>query len=109
VLKGVNFRPNSVALQPAAREALKPVADAIRAIPGSRWQLSGYTSAMGNAAKNRRLSQQRAEAVELYLTSLGVPASSLTAVGMGSRNPIATNRTRAGRLQNMRVEIRRLR
>ena len=109
VLKGVNFRPNSVALLPAARNALRPVAEAIKALPGSRWQLAGYTSAMGNAARNRRLSQQRAEAVELYLTSLGVPASSLTAVGMGSRNPIATNRTRAGRLQNMRVEIRRLR
>ena len=109
VLRGVNFRPNSVALTPAARAALRQVANAIRAVPGSRWQLSGYTSAMGNAARNRRLSQQRAEAVQLYLTSLGVPASSLTAVGYGSQHPIATNRTRAGRLQNMRVEIKRLR
>ena len=109
VLRGVNFRPNRVALEPAARAALAGVATAIKGMPGSRWELQGYTSSMGNAQRNRRLSQQRAEAVKLYLTSLGVPATSLTAVGYGSQHPIATNRTRAGRLQNMRVEIKRLR
>lgn len=108
VLEGVNFRPNSVALQPAARSALRTVATALKSIPNARWELGGYTSSMGNAQRNRRLSQQRAEAVQLYLTSLGVPANSLTAVGYGSQHPVATNRTRAGRLQNMRVEIKRL-
>jgi OOP family OmpA-OmpF porin len=109
VLRGVNFRPNRVSLEQAARTALVGVATAIKGMPGSRWELQGYTSSMGNAQRNRRLSQQRAEAVKAFLTSLGVPASSLTAVGYGSQHPVATNRTRAGRLQNMRVEIKRLR
>ena len=46
--------------------------------------------------------------MKTYLVSKGVPAASLTAVGYGSRNPIANNRTAAGRRDNMRVEIKRL-
>jgi outer membrane protein OmpA-like peptidoglycan-associated protein len=108
VLRGVTFPPNSARLLPAARAALRRLATALLSLPDARWQLAGYTSSLGSALGNRRLSQQRAEVVKVYLESLGVPAASLTAVGYGSQHPIASNRTRAGRLQNMRVEIRRL-
>ncbi len=108
VLRGVDFPPNSPRLMPAALAALRRVAAALEGLPGARWELAGYTSSLGGALGNRRLSRQRAEVIKAYLESLGVPAASLTAVGYGPQHPIASNRTSAGRLQNTRVEIRRL-
>ena len=109
VLRGVTFAPNSARLTAVTQAALDQVAAGLKTMPHARWQLAGYTSSHGNAAKNRLLSRQRAEAVKRYLVSQGVPASNLAAVGLGSRNPIATNNTRVGRLQNMRVELKRVR
>jgi OOP family OmpA-OmpF porin len=109
VLRRVNFRPNRAMIPAEAFAELDSLAAAIVAQPGSRWEVAGYTSSMGNAAANLRLSRQRALAVRAYLIGKGVPGSRLVAVGRGSRNPIASNATVAGRRANMRVEIRRLR
>lgn len=108
VLRGVNFQPNSSRLLLTAQAVLRHVAAALRDYPDARWELAGYTSRTGSSLANRRLSQQRAEAVKAYLESLGVPAASLVAAGYGAQHPIASNLTQAGRLQNVRVEIRRL-
>jgi outer membrane protein OmpA-like peptidoglycan-associated protein len=109
VLKSVNFRPNSAVLPAEALDELDAVAQAILAIPNSRWEIGGYTSTMGNAARNQLLSRRRALAVRAYLIRQGVPAARLAAVGYGPNNPIASNATVAGRRQNMRVELKRLR
>jgi outer membrane protein OmpA-like peptidoglycan-associated protein len=103
------FHPNSAALPPEALSQLDTVAAAIGAIPGARWEISGHTSSMGDSTQNVRLSQRRALAVLRYLVQQGVPAASLTSVGWGGTRPVATNTTVAGRRQNMRVQIRRLR
>jgi len=108
VLKNVTFRVNRAVLLPAAMTDLDKIAIAIKATPNSKWEIGGYTSSVGQAARNLRLSQQRADAVKAYLIGKGVPAASLTAVGYGATHPVANNRTAAGRAQNMRVEIKRL-
>ncbi len=108
VLRDVGFRPNRAALLPAAMAALDKVATALKATPNARWEIGAYSSTSGAAARGMRLSQQRADAVKAYLMGLGVPAASLAAVGYGAQNPIASNRTAAGRRQNQRIEIRRL-
>ena len=41
-----------------------------------------------------------------YLIANGIPAARLTAVGFGQDSPIASNKTRAGRVQNRRVEVK---
>jgi outer membrane protein OmpA-like peptidoglycan-associated protein len=109
VLRTVVFRPNSARLPPGGLGELGTVAAAMRTVPGARWEISGHTSRMGDAAKNLRLSQQRAMAVKRYLIRRGVAASSLVSVGYGSAQPLVSNATVAGRRQNMRVEIKRLR
>ena len=48
---------------------------------------------------------RRAEAVKKYLVSKGVPADRIYTEGKGETQPVATNKTAAGRAQNRRVEI----
>jgi len=108
VLKNVNFRAGRSELLPAAKADLDKIAIALQAVSNAKWEISGYTSSVGAAARNLRLSQQRANAVKAYLVSKGVSAASMTAVGYGAQHPIASNKTAAGRAQNMRVEIKRL-
>lgn len=67
--------------------------------------VTGHTDSTGSMAYNQRLSRQRAQAVANYLSEQGVPASKITVRGMGERQPIADNRTAAGRKANRRVEI----
>jgi len=69
--------------------------------------LDGYASAEGSEAYNLNLSKDRANAVKQYLVNAGVPASSIIANGYGEANPIASNDTEAGRVQNRRVEIKK--
>jgi len=108
VMRNVTFRVNRAVLLTTAQAELDKVATAIKLTPNSKWEIGGYTSSVGAAARNLRLSQQRADAVKTYLVSKGVPAASLTAVGYGAAHPAASNRTARGRAQNMRVEIKRL-
>jgi outer membrane protein OmpA-like peptidoglycan-associated protein len=108
VMRNVTFQANRAVLTPAARTELDKVAITMQGLPNSKWEIGGFTSSVGAAARNLRLSQQRADAVKTYLVSKGVPTASLTAVGYGAQRPIANNRTAAGRAQNMRVEIKRL-
>ncbi len=95
-------------LLPAAQAELDKIAIAMKLMPNARWEIGGYTSNVGVAARNTQLTQRRADAVKAYLMSKGVAASSLTAVGYGPQHPIGSNRTAAGRRQNNRMEIKRV-
>ena len=68
-------------------------------------QVEGHTDATGSAAINRKLSQQRAEAVMKYLADKGVLKKRMVAKGFGPDKPIADNADEAGREQNRRVEF----
>jgi OOP family OmpA-OmpF porin len=68
-------------------------------------KLAGHTDNTGSAALNMRLSKERAESVKAYLVSQGVNASRVEATGYGLTQPIATNKTAAGRQKNRRVEF----
>jgi len=68
-------------------------------------KLAGHTDNTGSAALNMRLSKDRAESVKSYLVSQGANASRIEATGYGLEQPIATNKTAAGRQKNRRVEF----
>ena len=70
--------------------------------------MQGHTDNVGNAELNRQLSQQRAEAVCLYLTAHGAAAAQLRPVGYGGTQPVADNADPAQRPRNRRVVLRRL-
>jgi outer membrane protein OmpA-like peptidoglycan-associated protein len=63
---------------------------------------------VGNAELNRQLSQQRADAVCLYLTAHGVVPGQLRPKGFGGTQPVANNADPTQRPLNRRVVLRRL-
>jgi len=65
----------------------------------------GHTDSVGTEAYNQALSVRRAMAVKDFLVSRGISADLIDAIGMGKRQPIASNDTAEGRAQNRRVEV----
>jgi len=74
--------------------------------PRADFSIDGHTDSVGPKGSNQALSERRANAVRDYLIANGIDADRLTAVGYGEDNPIANNRTRAGRKENRRVEVK---
>jgi peptidoglycan-associated lipoprotein len=68
-------------------------------------EIQGYTDATGSQQGNLRLGGDRAEAVRRYLSQQGVALNRMSTISYGQDNPVATNKTRAGRAQNRRVVV----
>jgi len=73
--------------------------------PKANFLIEGHTDSQGASAPNQVLSEKRANTVMNYLVGKGVASSRLSAVGFGEDNPVADNKTKAGRAENRRVEI----
>jgi outer membrane protein OmpA-like peptidoglycan-associated protein len=68
-------------------------------------RIDGHTDAQGGDEYNMQLSEARAGAVRAALMSMGVDGARIQAIGHGKADPIADNKTEAGRQQNRRVEV----
>lgn len=70
-------------------------------------EVQGFTDRTGSLEHNLELSRRRADAVVRYLTvAHKIPLHRISLVGLGSEAPVADNKTRTGRAQNRRVEVR---
>ena len=103
VLHGVNFAFDSYALDGKAQGLLDEAAVVLKE-KNVKVTLEGWTDSIGSDAYNKKLSQNRANAVKAYLVQQGVPAANLTAVGMGKSFKF-DNATEEGRYLNRRVEF----
>ena len=92
-------------LKPQGRATLDDLAAKIKGINLETLISTGYTDSIGTEAYNMGLSLRRANAVKAYLVSKGIDANRIVVEGRGERNPVATNKTAAGRAKNRRVEI----
>jgi len=106
----VNFRVNSAVLSPDAKTQLDEVATAAATMKGYVIEITGFASAEGGTARNKALSQRRAQAVINYLVeSHNVPLRRIgQSYGFGELQAVADNSTREGREQNRRVEVKLL-
>ncbi len=104
--QSIQFRSGGATIAPRSVPALNQVFKALERYPTLRFEIRGHTDSAGNADANLRLSQLRANVVRAYFVDLGIDRDRLTAVGYGEAVPIATNRTRAGRAKNRRIEFR---
>jgi OmpA-OmpF porin, OOP family len=101
-----NFEFGKADLLSNAYPTLNDLAKTMKKYPNQKWQIIGYTDAIGSDSYNLDLSRRRAQSVADYLMTQGVDQSKLEIIPMGKANPIASNSTAEGRAMNRRVEIK---
>jgi outer membrane protein OmpA-like peptidoglycan-associated protein len=92
-------------LKPAARERLARISGIVTAYPDLKMEVEGHTDSTGSDEFNQVLSEKRANSVRDYLVTNGVSTDNIVARGLGKSEPIADNKTAAGRKLNRRVEM----
>ncbi len=69
--------------------------------------ITGYADSKGSEPNNIIVGQRRADSVKDYLIKNGVPnADRISTVSMGSKQPVSSNKTAAGRAMNRRISLR---
>src|SRR5271154_5731773 len=101
----VLFASGKYELSQPASLALARMSGVILAHPGLTLKIAGYTDSTGGGQVNLKLSGERADAVRTFLIQQGLHAETVTSMGMGSADPVASNDSSVGRQQNRRVEI----
>jgi len=105
--ENITFGTGSATLTAKGVKELKEnVLPAIKAIGSNPIQIQGHTDNTGSAKTNMSLSKRRADAVKAWLVKNGIPAAQLTTEGFGADQPVADNKTNAGRLKNRRVDFK---
>lgn len=105
-LEGIQFRSGSAELTGDSVEGLSDIVSFLKNQRDINVEIAGHTDAVGSAALNQQLSQQRADAVKLFLIRAGIDPARLRAVGYGENEPVASNASPEGRALNRRVEFR---
>ena len=103
----VKFAFNRDVLTPQAKESLDQLAGNLASTKGYILALEGGTDSVGSSEYNYDLSQRRANSVIQYLASkYNVPAHKIYVIGLGKDKPVEANKTKAGRADNRRVDVR---
>jgi outer membrane protein OmpA-like peptidoglycan-associated protein len=104
-LGDVLFDTGQTALKPGAHATLDRLATALRQHPQRTVLIEGHTDDVGSDETNLRLSERRAQSVQIGLQERGVAGNQITAIGKGELYPVADNNTPVGRQSNRRVEL----
>ncbi|HEY0609252.1 MAG TPA: OmpA family protein [Chitinophaga sp.] len=103
-ISNLEFATGKASIKPSSFPSLNRVAELLKTKNFSL-KLAGHTDNVGRDDNNMRLSKDRAESVKEYLVSQGANPSRIEATGYGETQPIASNKTAAGRQKNRRVEF----
>ena len=105
------FQSGSWSVGNTGKQALKKLGNVLAANPEIAVMIEGHTDSdpyigNDNLSGNWDLSTKRAtEIVKLLLRNNKIKAENLTAAGRGQHQPIATNKTAAGKVKNRRIEV----
>ena len=99
------FDTGKATLKPAGKKAIDDEIVKMSKVNVSSIVVTGHADSVGKPAMNQKLSESRANSVKAYMVSKGIPASTITTIGKGETQPIASNKTAAGRQKNRRVDI----
>jgi outer membrane protein OmpA-like peptidoglycan-associated protein len=105
-LNNIFFDFNKATLRNESITELRQMVRFMDQYPKLKVEISGHTDSLGTSEINRKLSQERAEAVREYLVAHGVRAPRVTAKGYGATKPVASNDTEEGRQKNRRTEFK---
>lgn len=101
----VLFGSDIESLNPASTEIVERIGKALLGVGIGRVRVDGHTDASGKESYNEQLSLRRAKSVSKVLTAVGMREENIQLRGLGSREPVASNTTVAGRTENRRVSI----
>ncbi len=99
------FDFDKAVLKPEGKAKLDDLVSKVKGINLEVIIAVGHTDSVGTDAYNQKLSLKRAEAVKAYLISKGIEKNRVYTEGKGEKQPVADNKTAAGRAKNRRVEI----
>lgn len=105
ILEGVNFEVGSSVIKEESFEILDKVHFTLEANRTLKITISGFTDNTGKKSSNITLSENRSNAVKVYLISKGIEPARMKTEGFGPEKPIASNSTRKGRAKNRRIEF----
>ncbi len=105
-LDNVEFDFGKSTLRPQSYPTLDELVEYLQRKDDEKIEVGGHTDNIGTAARNLRLSQERAQSIVNYLVSKGIDAARVTAKGYGATDPIADNDTEEGRQKNRRTEVK---
>ena len=105
VIRGILFASGKAKIRAASFPLLNDAVRVLQQYADLRIRISGHTDNTGKAARNQKLSEDRAAAVKTYLVTHGVGDARVQTRGAGSDEPIASNGTAVGRTQNRRIEF----
>jgi outer membrane protein OmpA-like peptidoglycan-associated protein len=104
--KQVTFANDSAQILPDSMGLVQEIALTLKEHPTlARVEIQGHTDNSGTPAYNKRLSQERAEAVRSALIALGIESGRLTAVGYGQEKSLVPNSSEANKARNRRVQL----
>ncbi|PQV49490.1 thrombospondin type 3 repeat-containing protein [Jejuia pallidilutea] len=103
--KTILFDTGKSTIKAQSSAVLQDIIAILKEYSNAKFTIEGHTDSTGSEKLNQRLSDSRANAVKEYLIENGIDAFRLSALGYGESKPIDTNKTRAGRANNRRVEI----
>ena len=102
----VKFPVSRSSLSPEAEARLTEFVEKLKAENKNVYlEVQGHTDSSGAPEYNRRLGQDRADAVRLFMNKHGVALNRMSTISYGADAPVAPNKTRAGRAQNRRVVL----
>jgi outer membrane protein OmpA-like peptidoglycan-associated protein len=102
---GILFATNSSTLEYQAKSNIDKLAVILNKYPDTNILVTGHTDADGSDSYNQTLSEKRAKSVSDYAMSQGVNSLRLSVIGLGEKEPLASNETVDGKRLNRRVEI----
>ena len=107
VLRNIYFDFGKASFKNESYNELNKLETMLKQNTSMQVEISGHTDSVGPNVYNKQLSQRRANAVKSFLTSKGIDARRVKAVGYGEERPLASNDDNGeGREINRRVEFK---
>jgi outer membrane protein OmpA-like peptidoglycan-associated protein len=104
----INFDTDKATMKSESSAAVDEINKLLQQNTSLKVSIEGHTDNTGNAAVNKKLSLERANAVMNALVQSGIAKTRLKAVGYGAERPLVANDTDEGKAQNRRVELVKL-
>ncbi|HWV65167.1 OmpA family protein, partial [Chitinophaga sp.] len=101
----INFDTDKSTVTTAGKEVVEQIAAALKKGASLKILIEGHTDNTGDGAHNKKLSDDRANAVMNALVADGIEKSRLSAKGFGAERPLVANDNEENKAKNRRVEL----